>query len=162
VQLKKIINQIVSELSSHGLKPALLHELIDSSSDTKEGPEHLDTLSEKDDPIEQSDDSSSSAIKISHPKVIYELNASSGKIEPRLRIWISTPTGGVSFPQVAKGPGDLVSLSEDSNEPTDEDSDLGAHTQLLWSFQQMHFGGENGHPKEEVHEAVDVDSENGR
>ncbi|KAF9553445.1 hypothetical protein CPC08DRAFT_744734 [Agrocybe pediades] len=149
-QLKKIINQIVSELDSHGLKPALLHELIDSSESAsvpEPDPEHHDSCAEN-------DDSTEDTIKFSQPRVVYELNATSGKIEPRLRIWISTPRVGavppLRPPVTKRSSDDLESVSEaDSEEAPEEgrhgeESDLSVHTRLLWSFQQLHFGDEEG------------------
>ncbi|KAE9385623.1 hypothetical protein BT96DRAFT_1006875 [Gymnopus androsaceus JB14] len=67
-QLKKLINQVVSELDALGLQPAVLHELlefqgaVDGKGKQKEG---------------------------ARPNIVYEFNSNSGKIEPRLRLNLS-------------------------------------------------------------------------
>ncbi|KAJ6475732.1 hypothetical protein C8R47DRAFT_1142306 [Mycena vitilis] len=63
-QLKKLINQLVTELASLGLGPDVLHDLLQSGKGKgKETP----------------------------TRVEYELNRDSGHIEPRLRLWIEPP-----------------------------------------------------------------------
>ncbi|KIK52382.1 hypothetical protein GYMLUDRAFT_49974 [Collybiopsis luxurians FD-317 M1] len=70
-QLKKLINQVVLELDELGLGPDVLHKLlVDGNGEGQEGK----GLSAR-----------------NHPKVVYEFNSDSGKIEPRLRIWLSWP-----------------------------------------------------------------------
>ncbi|KAJ6550011.1 hypothetical protein B0H19DRAFT_1160248 [Mycena capillaripes] len=63
-QLKRLINQLVTELASLGLGPAVLHDLLRSGSAASEGnvvdPAHLE----------------------------YEFSRDSGPIEPQLRLWV--------------------------------------------------------------------------
>ncbi|KAJ7621081.1 hypothetical protein FB45DRAFT_980684 [Roridomyces roridus] len=64
-QLKKLINQIATELSALGLQPGVLQGLLATSGKGK-GKEEV-------------------------PSVFYELNTASGNIEPRLRLWVKPP-----------------------------------------------------------------------
>ncbi|KIK50052.1 hypothetical protein GYMLUDRAFT_253313 [Collybiopsis luxurians FD-317 M1] len=76
-QLKKLINQVVLELDELGLGPDVLHKLLVDGNGEGEGEgegEEGKVLSAR-----------------NHPKVVYEFNSDSGKIEPRLRIWLSWP-----------------------------------------------------------------------
>ncbi|KAF8218275.1 SPX domain-containing protein [Mycena galopus ATCC 62051] len=66
-QLKKLINQLVTELESLGLGPTVLQDLLQQSS-RKERSEG--TL----------------------PRVEYQFNSASGHIEPRLRLWVDPPS----------------------------------------------------------------------
>lgn len=75
-QLKKLINQVVSELNTLGLRPDVLHDLL--------GPRDVVEAKGKEKEIEEE----GSEV---HPSVVYEFNSTSGKIEPRLRIWITSP-----------------------------------------------------------------------
>ncbi|KAJ7587069.1 SPX domain-containing protein [Mycena floridula] len=61
-ELKKLINQVVLELASLGLSPDVLHHLLDDA-DTASG----------------------------SPKLLYEVNDDSGRIEPILRVAIDEP-----------------------------------------------------------------------
>ncbi|KAJ7080454.1 SPX domain-containing protein [Mycena epipterygia] len=65
-QLKRLINQIVSELSSLGFSPAVLNNLLNSG---VEGTEPTSTL-------------------------VYEFDSDSSHIEPRLRLWVDPPSRG--------------------------------------------------------------------
>ncbi|KAJ6551658.1 hypothetical protein B0H19DRAFT_175761 [Mycena capillaripes] len=68
-QLKKLINQLVTELASLGLGPTVLHDLLQSGKGKgKETP----------------------------TRVEYELNRDSGHIEPRLRLWVEPPDASSS------------------------------------------------------------------
>jgi hypothetical protein len=91
-QLKKLIKQVVSELSSHGLSPDILHQLLQSSSAESSGPgasnakgkgraedSDLPTVREVAQFVRDADSRGS-------VKVLYEVDADHDKIEPRLRI----------------------------------------------------------------------------
>jgi len=93
-QLKKLVNQVVNELSSIGLSPAVLQELLERSSS------QIDLLEKGvvnesailDDP--KLDDGHSMFTPVrphTQPKVVYEVNDLSGRIEPRLRLWVDPP-----------------------------------------------------------------------
>ncbi|KAF8154620.1 hypothetical protein B0H34DRAFT_660898 [Crassisporium funariophilum] len=85
-QLKKVINQIVHELSSLGLNPEVLHELIESSS-----PSSPSSSS----PAPDTPSTSRGDAHHHHfPKVVYELGGSPDRIEPQLRIRVSVPVSG--------------------------------------------------------------------
>ncbi|KAF7377807.1 hypothetical protein MSAN_00204100 [Mycena sanguinolenta] len=60
-QLKKLINELVTELASLGLGPAVLQDLLKARDD--EAPTHVE----------------------------YQFNSASGHIEPRLRLWVDPP-----------------------------------------------------------------------
>ncbi|KAK7044688.1 SPX domain-containing protein [Favolaschia claudopus] len=64
-QLKKLINQLVTELASLGLGPAVLQDLLGASGKGKG--------------------------KETCTRVEYEFNHASGHIEPRLRLWVDPP-----------------------------------------------------------------------
>jgi len=146
----------VNGLSGLGLKPAILHELIEASVPTTDGhtsrieevvttpevpqsgsePSPLPTDLAPSIPAEVETRSSSI------PRVVYELNSSSGRIEPKLRIWINMPAPEVEFRDDV-----VVHLSHALEalhlESQDEDRELvaeveqpGGHEHLLWSLQQ--------------------------
>ncbi|KAK0453869.1 hypothetical protein EV421DRAFT_1897855 [Armillaria borealis] len=71
-QLKKLINQIVLELTSLGLSPDVLQEHLLQGSDEKGKGKQAEKL-------------------IDGYKVVYEVNEESGRIEPRLRFWVTLP-----------------------------------------------------------------------
>jgi len=84
-QLKKLINQIVRELSSLGLSPALLQELLERSKNEAQVIEAENKVY-SDEPILM-DPSKSHSL----PKIVYGVDAASGRIEPRLRLWVDSP-----------------------------------------------------------------------
>lgn len=69
-QLKKLINKVVVELSSLGLSPEILHELL-----------------------EEEHQKQAESTESGFAKVVYEFNASSKEIQPQLRVW-----GGLAPP----------------------------------------------------------------
>ncbi|PPQ82687.1 hypothetical protein CVT25_009417 [Psilocybe cyanescens] len=215
-QLKKIINQIVNELSGLGLKPAILHELIEaqyqastsssssavddghglaSGSGSGSGSAAFSTraaasvplvLKLKDQQGAGEDDAGSTStsanplpsdcddheggntshsMRLAHPRVVYELNSTSGKIEPQLRIWMGVPqsqpegsgSGVQAVTQEMLTPESLVTTTRsleddvhvagiesadgDAHEEEERDQD-GGHANLLWALQQRHFKGE--------------------
>ncbi|KDR79100.1 hypothetical protein GALMADRAFT_242961 [Galerina marginata CBS 339.88] len=151
-QLKKIINQIVDELSSYGLKPEFLHELIESS---KAGAlQHTGAL--HDDPSSSSTHSSEDErlstpiFTHTHPRAVYELDSTSGKIVPLLHIYNIPPTGVVPAPKqspiVCEGPdasrsSDGVDLDVEHAEHP-ESVGASGHTTLLRSFKDLQFGSD--------------------
>ncbi|KAJ7025555.1 SPX domain-containing protein [Mycena alexandri] len=68
-QLKKLINQVVSELALLGLGPTVLHDLLQTGVDA----------------------SAKGTGKGAPARVMYEFNSDSGNIEPRLRLWVDPP-----------------------------------------------------------------------
>ncbi|KAF9479813.1 hypothetical protein BDN70DRAFT_878342 [Pholiota conissans] len=207
-QLKKVINQIVGELSSLGLKPALLHELIEASeaasasTSTSTPSDPVASTSAHDDgpndtahdtsadstrpsspeehgtdsvsiPAHESiaeaaatDDDAATAqrlIRLSAPRVVYELNGTSGRIEPQLRISVRVPLHLPKSASVPSAPPFLSPFTDDSHDGSDvgseegepraeerekagagEDAEKGnapggGHTSLLWAFQKRHF-----------------------
>lgn len=86
-QLKKLINQVVLELSSHGLSPNILQELIIDSKGTST---HHTTDIEADELLR------------ALSKVIYEIESEPDHIVPRLRLLIELPESGSTSPSVLR------------------------------------------------------------
>ncbi|PFH45026.1 hypothetical protein AMATHDRAFT_10181 [Amanita thiersii Skay4041] len=80
-KLKKIINQVVRELSSLGLSPSVLHGLLESESLQNEssGKEENVTISI------QAPNKTEPSLHLP-ARIIYELNENSNRFEPRLRL----------------------------------------------------------------------------
>lgn len=143
----------MNELSGLGLKPAILHELIEASEGVvpAAGTSHIEeaTLDIPSQPISELDELSLKAPKdlpvesvaetrfSPIPRVVYELNSNSGRIEPKLRIWISMPAPEVEFPKdvgmhLSRA---LRALELDEDGADSEVESLGDKG-LLWSLQQ--------------------------
>ncbi|KAG7095115.1 hypothetical protein E1B28_005899 [Marasmius oreades] len=142
-QLKKLIKQVVAELSLVGLSPTILQDLLE------------ETVQKVDRDIKgrREDENGSSAVSDdaeahnSHPRVVYEVNNASGRIEPRLRIWITPPSSprledvesvsvGSSSSHLTHGSGTVESEDVDTNELR-EDTTLGEDKQsLIWALQR--------------------------
>ncbi|KAJ2918111.1 hypothetical protein MD484_g2338, partial [Candolleomyces efflorescens] len=125
-QLKKLINRIVSELSSLGLSPTVLQELIASEEATSE------TVPKNDVPAEDT--------KTSHPRIAYELVEHSDRIEPHLRLWVDVPDGL----NVSTNATTTLSQEEDSEEEgenklrtEEEKREMKPTTNVLWSLHQI-------------------------
>ncbi|KAJ3994245.1 SPX domain-containing protein [Lentinula boryana] len=126
-QLKKLINQVVLELSALGLHPDVLQKLLedekraDAKGNQKETSRNASLESTNDPGI--------------HPKVVYEFNSKSGKIEPQLRIWINSPLSPASsdVPHDAE-----VNLDTGELETPEEHSEDTArrNISLLWALQR--------------------------
>ncbi|KAL1688212.1 SPX domain-containing protein [Schizophyllum commune] len=86
-QLKKLINQVVRELTALGLSPQVLHELLDDHD-----PPENDKGKQRAEPSPISEGEGDPCV----PRVVYEFNHTSGKIEPRLRLRV-----GASLPHLA-------------------------------------------------------------
>ncbi|KAL0575704.1 hypothetical protein V5O48_006264 [Marasmius crinis-equi] len=93
-QLKKLINQVVSELNLLGLSPTVLQELLEErvreEVDRKDA-KGKDKESQSNEGLELTADGDGRSY-YSHPRVVYEVNNSSGSIEPRLRVWLKPPS----------------------------------------------------------------------
>ncbi|KAJ3917436.1 hypothetical protein F5877DRAFT_44645 [Lentinula edodes] len=125
--LKKLINQVVLELNALGLHPDILQKLLEDENKVnlkgkqKETSEHVfDTAV--------------------HPKVVYEFNSKSGRIEPQLRIWIDSPSPWSQASSDA--PLDLEANTDAGNEresetPEEYSDDMsGRNISLLWALQR--------------------------
>ncbi|KAF7304257.1 hypothetical protein HMN09_00827000 [Mycena chlorophos] len=109
-QLKKLINQVVTELASLGLGPSVLQDLLRTGASGK-GKEK--------------------ATVPAHARVEYELNSASGVIEPRLRLFVDPPDAP-SPPSRIRELGDA--------EGVEEEPDHNAASQqvaLLWALQRQ-------------------------
>ncbi|TFK37062.1 SPX domain-containing protein [Crucibulum laeve] len=141
-QLKKLINQIVNELDSLGLSPALLHELFEPDAGQAEGKgkgkaKEIDPEA----PELPGDGEDASGAHHNLPRVVYEFNEDSNKIEPRLRFWVDLPEPG----EVLSSRVTEVTEDEEENSPErelGEDADeegvfeVGSlQRSLLWSLQ---------------------------
>ncbi|KAJ7471276.1 SPX domain-containing protein [Mycena galericulata] len=106
-QLKKLINQIVSELSTLGLGPAVLQDLLKTgTAGNGKGKETALT------------------------GVAYELNNDSGHIEPRLRLWVEPPNA-------PSPPSRVEEVDDDDDTDDASQSDDASHVALLWAFQRQ-------------------------
>ncbi|KAF5353887.1 hypothetical protein D9756_007262 [Leucocoprinus leucothites] len=156
-QLKKIINQIVKELSSLGLSPTLLHKLLES----QDGQLLATSLQLQKDAsttvspstsgrVTGSDEPQSTLISSGHgfPRVVYEFNGESEKIEPRLRISVESleDLGGLLRSEgkdrnVEQNEADTSSLDDDLEvmDPTgsvEMDHNAPPGDSLLWTLQK--------------------------
>ncbi|KAG1720102.1 SPX domain-containing protein [Suillus lakei] len=93
-QLKKLINQLVQELSSLGLSPTVLQQLLEQQNHAnltakiEEIREQCDLVPDGDDDHQQ------------HATVVYEFTGTSSHIEPRLRLCVKHPADAM---KVASG-----------------------------------------------------------
>ncbi|KAJ7661251.1 SPX domain-containing protein [Mycena rosella] len=114
-QLKKLINHVATELASLGLGPTVLHDLLQSG-------------------LEPTGNANNAA-----PRVVYEFNADSGHIEPRLRLWVqppelpSPPTTRSGVEEVA---GDATDAEDTETEDGTEDGADDKQVALLWALQR--------------------------
>ncbi|KJA21745.1 hypothetical protein HYPSUDRAFT_87754 [Hypholoma sublateritium FD-334 SS-4] len=161
-ELKKVINQIVGELSSLGLQPALLQELIappPSTTPTTQGDGGSATdVSASSTGVEADvviDVHTDAPLHLDgRTRVVYELNAESGRIEPQLRISVTVPRGRPPTPlrsdsesevhgeghETVAGEGTGAEQDASADELPAEAGESGrGHTSLLYAFQQMQF-----------------------
>jgi hypothetical protein len=87
-QLKKLINQLVQELSSLGLSPIVLQQLLEQQNPASLTAQ-IEEIRQQCDRVSDSDDSDDHQ---QHATVVYEFIATSSNIEPRLRLSIKRPT----------------------------------------------------------------------
>lgn len=153
MQLKKLINQIVKELSSLGLSPDLLHELLEVqdaysfTSSTKDAGGSTSPISAVLTPPGLEADTT-------FPRVIYEFGEGSSKLEPRLRILLESLGGlDVISPKRMTGGQGQAGGSDDNNfgdmivdgeevEPveTTQDALMPPGNSLFWTLQKAGLG----------------------
>ncbi|KAL0958879.1 hypothetical protein HGRIS_014194 [Hohenbuehelia grisea] len=101
-QLKKLINQVVVELSAHGLSPAILQDLLDAS---------------------PSLDGSDLGATPTQAKAIYEFHVEDERIEPRLRLWVNnTPQSHDHLDEPSNGEPSIPEPVENSQESSNPQS----------------------------------------
>ncbi|KAF9218599.1 hypothetical protein BS17DRAFT_762140 [Gyrodon lividus] len=103
-RLKKLINQVVTELSSLGLNPSILQKLLEHG-ETIPGPASLQELGENLDCVTPEEEPESSH----QPTVVYEIASGSTYLEPRLRL-------SLKYPHHATAP---IISTEQSDSPAD-------------------------------------------
>ncbi|THU89964.1 hypothetical protein K435DRAFT_781386 [Dendrothele bispora CBS 962.96] len=152
-QLKKLINQVVLELSSLGLSPQVLQELLDGQESNRthgfrtEAEVHDDSNPVASTSHSTLDDEYGSWNSAPHPKVVYEFNSKSGKIEPRLRIWVTRPLPDVELPSEPPSRMDsdsedvededgIHSREEDGGERSNTEESSKPEDSFLWALQQ--------------------------
>ncbi|KAG1883606.1 SPX domain-containing protein [Suillus subluteus] len=90
-QLKKLINQLVQELSSLGLSPIVLQQLLEQQNPASLTAQ-IEEIRQQCDRVSDSDDSDDSDDHQQHATVVYEFTGTSSHIEPRLRLSLKYPT----------------------------------------------------------------------
>ncbi|KIK03290.1 hypothetical protein K443DRAFT_676956 [Laccaria amethystina LaAM-08-1] len=147
-QLKRLINQIVTELSSLGLSPALLQELISplpaAPTDVDDRTDQVSLADSESDTSEVLPSDIEEWFKTSgFPKVVYELSGSSTNILPQLRLWVSVPEPKHREENSSSKPLELESDDEEVVESKDcfDHGQEGVTHTLLWSLQQMQLSG---------------------
>ncbi|KAG6873692.1 hypothetical protein C0995_012154 [Termitomyces sp. Mi166 len=125
-QLKKLIHDVVRELTSLGLTPSILHELLGSSK------EHSVVTGNRDRATQQDNHH--------HTKAIYEVTDESG---PHLRLWIDAPTPAPdNAPMSSLFPSEenseaMIDTDHDAGEDCDDLSEAPqGQTSLLWRLQK--------------------------
>ncbi|KAG0695086.1 SPX domain-containing protein [Suillus ampliporus] len=88
-QLKKLINQVVQELSSLGLSPTILQQLLEQQNHASLTANLIEEIRTND--IPDGDDD-----KQRHATVVYEFTGTSAHLEPRLRLSVKHPTDAAS------------------------------------------------------------------
>ncbi|KAG5653773.1 hypothetical protein H0H81_010614 [Sphagnurus paluster] len=142
-QLKKLINQIVRELSSLGLSPAVLQELLERSREEQEA--LADAQRPTDDGHRDPGLSPAAQTRRSNlPKAVYEVIDDSGRIEPHLRLWVDIPptssgsTSTITLDGERTGSSEQLTHTENGGE---EQEPLGSepqvHMSLLWALQRQ-------------------------
>ena len=118
-QLKKLINRVVLELSSLGLSPTVLQELItDSEAGTsKDGDSGSDETAQSDSSTEG-------------PRIVYELVEHLDRIEPHLKLWVDGPQVEGSTDTDAGSP------DEGPEEEGGSSREMKPTTNVLWSLHQ--------------------------
>ncbi|KAF6761736.1 RING-14 protein [Ephemerocybe angulata] len=138
-QLKKLINQVVSELSSLGLSPNVLQELISAAEEEEAGAEKGDNVA-----VEGAGDGESSrAVVVDRPRIVYELVEHSDRIEPHLKLWVDVPEGldvpEPSLPGTPDSHDDTSVVEDDADDALDSVSatrEMKPATNVLWSLHQ--------------------------
>lgn len=153
-QLKKIINQIVKELSSLGLSPALLHELLEAQDAHSFAPLQLSEDDGNSVPLSNSgrvhlntEEGLALNGRPGFPKVVYEFSEDSSKIEPRLRISLESLgetsnllSGGTQEKEGQEEGREADTSVSDEDEPepigVNENSLVPPGDSLLWTLQR--------------------------
>ena len=140
-QLKKLINRVVLELSSLGLSPTVLHELItdNEAGSSKDG----------DNGSEEATNSDSSA---EGPRIVYELVEHSDRIEPHLKLWVDIPGTQDSADAEAGSP------DEGAEEKEGSSKEMKPTTNVLWSLHQKLQERQNVDPELDSPEVSPVSS----
>ncbi|KAG6837021.1 hypothetical protein H0H93_016228 [Arthromyces matolae] len=146
-KLKKLINDVVRELTSLGLSPDVLQEMLESNTSHAALKEHEDTATEPGKPR--------------HPRAVYEVTDGLGHIEPHLRLYVDTPTSS-STPTTGISSSSLRSEEEKSEATTDLDIEeehqdmpdvLDRPMSLLWRLQSQAY--EQDHSIAEIGDSLD-------
>ncbi|KAG6914825.1 hypothetical protein DXG01_015126 [Tephrocybe rancida] len=146
-QLKKLINQIVRELSSLGLSPAVLHELFEASQPGSRAITEAGNGAEEAGGIEPT-----SAWNHHLAKAIYKVTDISGHIEPHLRLWVDARTSTALRSTLTLNSQDtdtdtdssdvrIVTETDTDHDADEDDRDLPGISQggmsLLWTLQRQ-------------------------
>ncbi|KAJ7083647.1 SPX domain-containing protein [Mycena belliarum] len=107
-QLKKLINQVVTELLALGLGPAVLHDLLQSGTDPK-----------------------GKRREATPTRVFYEFNSDSGHIEPRLRLWVDPPV-----PPSPPSRSRVEEVDSEKRDSRSDDAEHVPQVALLWALQR--------------------------
>jgi hypothetical protein len=143
LQLKKLINQIVNELSSLGLSPRILQEHLERSK------EEVDALSQHKgkDKLEGSSITQEDTQALNHTysghstlsRVVYELAEESGHLEPHLKLWWNAPIPDSRASTSRSLDEDTPSSNTDPSdvEPSQLEDDDQPRRSLLWALQDL-------------------------
>lgn len=139
------------ELSSLGLSPTVLQELLEpgtgSGKETDEVTEVSPLVSGEDGPAQHP--SGDQQDRATLPKVVYEFNDTSGKIEPRLRVWVNPMdrrVAGLGGVRGAPGNDSEESLERVGEEDPASPPEVTPHSNsLLWSLQRQSGVAVAGH-----------------
>ncbi|RDB26687.1 Transcriptional regulator of yeast-form-adherence 3 [Hypsizygus marmoreus] len=144
-QLKKLINQVVRELSSLGLSPAVLQELLEYSKNESDELTKKKGKKRSEDGEEFDEDPSASTSAQRHhlPHLVYEVTKDSGRIEPHLRLWVDPPShSSGSSPHTLDTQEDSLTPRTETDADDEEDQhgyNHGTRPQmsLLWALQRQ-------------------------
>lgn len=135
----------MGELSSLGLSPAVLQELLESSkqeADDRVTDKGKGKAGSDDTPDLTVDEDAHAAKRHGHfPRAVYEVTGESGRIEPQLRLWMDPPTPSTSTPDEESGSSVLSESTERDLEDEEhlEEEFGGPHMSLLWALQRRSF-----------------------
>lgn len=146
----------MQELSSLGLSPTVLQELLEHSKNESERLMQGKEIkkSQDDDPhFDEEASTSSHARRYNLSKVVYEVTGDSGRIEPQLRLWVDLPSSsGRSSPKTLDVREDSsatlteVDTDEEEHRSSIEAEPSQSHMSLLWALQRQPWltsGGDN-------------------
>jgi hypothetical protein len=185
-QLKKLINQVVLELTSLGLDPDVLSALLtsarsdkdelegSSSSGSASGIVKVEEIKASEpgngelESTEATEGSTSSSR--SYSKIVYELHGESDRIQPRLRLWQSTSASegsqesapvftSVSGP-AAQSVESVESGLDDEDDATAAPQASGSGSKLLYRLQSGNMNEESGEGERVLEVVESGDAEN--